>query len=108
MTRKYYPRFRFKISLFYLITILVLLISMPCHADMQSSSYKISQPVMSSGGIVMQSASYINQSTLGQPTPIGTADLNNYVNNGGFWHSVTTMINNYPKALSWLMLLLGD
>jgi hypothetical protein len=93
----------------FLATILFFALPLLCQAEMQSSTYKISQDVFSAGGTAMQSTSYVNQSTLGQPTPIGAADFENYANAGGFWHSVATIIDNYPKvALSWLMLLLGE
>ena len=75
---------------------------------MQSSNYTMAHSVLSGGGVSTQSASYINQSTLGQPTPIGAADSGNYANVAGFWYSTLTMIENFPKSLSWLMLLLGE
>jgi hypothetical protein len=77
-----------------LISMLCLFASM-ANAEMSSTSYRISATVISGGGNAMSSASYHTVSTLGQPSPLGTAASASYNNSPGFWHTL-------------LMITLGD
>ncbi len=62
-----------------------------CAATMTSTSYTISEDVLSGGGGLIQSASYTLQATLGQPSPIGNSNSTTYSNQAGFWNFWATL-----------------
>ena len=55
-------------------------------AGQSSTSYLISEDVMSGAGGTIESVSYTIQSTLGQPSAIGDGVSLTYYNHAGFWH----------------------
>ena len=69
---------------------IILVLSLICvnsfAAGQSSTSYVITEDVMSGGGGSMGSVSYMIQSTLGQPSAIGDGASLTYGNHAGFWH----------------------
>ncbi len=55
-------------------------------AGQSSTSYVITEDVMSGGGGMASSVTYIAQATLGQSSPIGDSASLTYRNQAGFWH----------------------
>ena len=65
----------------------LILFAMSSSASMSSASYQIPNDVIGAGGNSMSSASYQLDSTLGQPSPLGTATSTGYTNYPGFWQA---------------------
>ncbi len=74
-------------------TLLILcLFSAVCFAGlMSSSSFTITDDVISSGGGTMSSTNYTLQATLGQPSPPGISNSSTCSNHAGFWHFLVTL-----------------
>ncbi len=70
---------------------LCLFAAISCAGSMSSASYAISDDVLSGGGGLIESANYALQSTLGQPSPIGSSNSTNYRIQAGFRHFMVTL-----------------
>ncbi len=62
-----------------------------CAGSMSSTSYTVSDDVLSGGGGLIESTNYTMQSTLGQPSPIGSSSSTNYRHHAGFWRFMVTL-----------------
>jgi hypothetical protein len=70
-----------------LAVLIVALAAVPASAAWYTSAnYAIEQDVLASGGNHMTSASYVLDSTLGQPSPVGLSNSASYALQHGFWH----------------------
>lgn len=81
-----------KILIFVCIVTALLLASGNVYAAGQAStSYMITEDVISGGGGFGGSVTYMIQTTVGQASPIGNASSLTYSNHAGFWHFFVTI-----------------
>lgn len=71
----------------YLVLCLVLFAGVLYAAGQQSASYKIPADVINSGGAPSSSASYSNNGSVGQSSPLGIGLSSGFSNYPGFWQA---------------------
>ena len=76
----------------FIVTVLLILMGLPCLSDagISSTSYAIPTSVMSGGGAPMGSGSFQSNGTLGQPSPLQPAPAasTNFDLYPGFWYTM--------------------
>ena len=88
-----------------LITLLVIFITLPCQAQTESHSYRITSAVISGGGSKSESMSYKSHSTIGQPSPLPNqgevAESSSYRLQPGFWSALESECD--PTPTLWII-----
>ena len=74
-------------------TVLLCLLVSGAHAEMSSTSFRISTTAMSSGGNTMSSDNFSMASTLGQLGPQGNAASASFNIDAGFWYTLLLTIS---------------